>query len=59
MRLDIRCKTGKIQLTDQGILHIIQPFNKILWQARGQDITGFAAQPGSMGGVECDDLCDD
>lgn len=51
MLLDIRCKTGKIQVTEQGMIHIVQPFNKIIWQARVQDVTGFAAQPGLMGAL--------
>lgn len=51
MRLDFHCKAGKIQLTDEGVLQVKQAFGKVLWQAPEQNITGFAAQPASMGSL--------
>lgn len=51
MLLDIRCKTGKIQVTEQGLMKVVQPFGKVLWQANAVDVTGFAAQPGSLGAL--------
>lgn len=44
----IPCKTGKIQLTDDGMLQIVQAFGKILWQAHASTIVGLTTQPGAM-----------
>lgn len=45
MQLDIPCKTGKIQITDDGVLRIQAPFKKTLWQVPCADVTGFTVQP--------------
>lgn len=46
MLLDIRCKTGKIQLTDDGTLRVQSLFGKTLWEAPAVSVTQFTIQPG-------------
>ncbi len=51
MLLDVRCKAGKLQVTEDGLLRVQAPFNKVLWQVPYDAITGFTTQPGSLGAV--------
>lgn len=51
MRLDIPCKTGKIQLTDDGVLRIQAPFGKTVWQVPESSVTGFTVQAGIAASV--------
>jgi hypothetical protein len=48
MLLDITCKTGKLQVLEEGILRIIAPFNKLVWQIPCQAVTKLTIQPGLM-----------
>lgn len=47
MLVEFPCKTGKIQVSEQGLLQIMQ-FKKVLWQTACGDITGLTTQPGPM-----------
>ncbi len=51
MLLDIHCKTGKIQVTEEGMLRVQAPFNKTVWQVPCSAITGFVTHPGSLGSL--------
>lgn len=46
--VDIPCKQGKIQVLQEGILRVQQPFNKTLWQIPCQSVLRFTTQPGSL-----------
>lgn len=49
MYLDISCKTGKLQITDDGILRNQGLFGgSPHWQVPCQNVTGFTTQPGTM-----------
>lgn len=45
--LSIPCKTGKLQVTDEGMLQVAQ-FSKIIWQAPVASVTGFITQPSAL-----------
>lgn len=46
--LSIPCKTGSIKVTDDGMIRVVQPFGKVLWQSRCEDVSGFTVQPSLM-----------
>lgn len=50
MQLEIPCKTGKLQITDDNFLQV-QQFKKILWKVECSVVTGFSTQPGAMATV--------
>jgi len=49
MLLDVPCKAGKLQVTEEGSLRVQAPFNKTVWQVPCNAITGFTTQPGALG----------
>jgi len=51
MLLDVPCKTGKLQVTEDGFIRIQAPFNKVIWQTPCQTVTKFTAQPVGMLGA--------
>jgi hypothetical protein len=51
MLLDVPCKAGKLQATDDGSLRVQAPFNKTVWQVPRDTVTGFTTQPGALGAV--------
>lgn len=49
MLLDVRCKAGKLQVSEDGIVRVIAPFNKLVWQASASAITNIVAQQIGLG----------
>lgn len=47
MLFDVRCKEGKLQVGEDAMMRITS-FNRLIWQAPCQAITGFTTQPGPM-----------
>lgn len=47
MLLNATCKAGKLQL-DEGILRVVAPFNKIVWQVPTGAVTRIASQPSGL-----------
>jgi hypothetical protein len=47
MLLDIRCKTGKLQL-EEGILRSVNILNKIIWQIPTGEVTRIVIQPSGI-----------
>lgn len=48
MLLDVPCKQGKLQVLEEGMLRVMAPFNKIVWQMPCAHVTGFTTQPGML-----------
>lgn len=48
MLFDVFCKQGKLQVLEEGILRVMAPFNKLVWQVPCASITGFTKQPISV-----------
>ena len=52
MLLDVTCKAGKLQVSEDGFLRVKPIFgNNITWQIPCQAITQFTAQPSTLGCV--------
>lgn len=52
MLLDVPCKTGKLQVSEDGILRIAPHFGKsIAWQVPCNTVTKFTTQPSTLGCV--------
>lgn len=51
MILRTRCKAGKLEITDDGTIRVIQLFHRVVWQARTQDVKGFSTSPGTLASV--------
>jgi hypothetical protein len=49
MILNIPCKTGSLQVTENGTRSVLAPCNRLVWQVPCLAITGFTAQPSSRG----------
>lgn len=48
MLLDVPCKQGRLQVAEEGIIRVMAPFNKTIWQVPCTNVTGFTTQPGAM-----------
>jgi hypothetical protein len=48
MYLDIPCKAGKLQVTDEGVLRVLAPFNRIVWSIPCANVTRFTTQVGML-----------
>jgi len=48
MLLDVPSKQGKLQVLEEGILRVMAPFNKLVWQVPCASVTGFSTKPGAM-----------
>ena len=46
MLLDVPCKTGKLQVTEDGTLRVQQMFNQILWQVPCSSVTRITSKDG-------------
>jgi hypothetical protein len=51
MKLDVLCKQGKLQITDDSILQVVAPFKKLVWSIPCAVVTNITVQPGSIGAV--------
>jgi hypothetical protein len=50
MLLDVTCKTGKLQVTEEGIMRIVPLFGKnVVWQIPCNTVVKFATQSTSLG----------
>lgn len=49
MLLDARCKAGKLQVSEDGFVRVIAPFNKLVWQAPANTVTNIVAQQIGLG----------
>jgi hypothetical protein len=49
--VSVACSAGKLQVLQEGILRILAPFNKVVWQVYCRDVTRFTTTPGAMGSV--------
>jgi hypothetical protein len=49
--VNVLCKQGKLQVLEEGVLRVLAPFNKIVWQVPCADVTKFTTQPGSIGAI--------
>lgn len=49
MLLDAPCKTGKLQVSEEGFIRLQKPFNKTDWQIPCNTVTKFTAQPIGFG----------
>lgn len=51
MLLDILCKAGKLQVSEDGILRVQAPFNKTVWQVPCNTVTKLTTQPSTLGAL--------
>jgi hypothetical protein len=49
MLLEARCKTGKLQVSEEGFIRVQKPFNKTDWQISCSTVTKFITQPIGLG----------
>jgi hypothetical protein len=48
MLLDVTCKTGKLQVTEEGFIRVQAPFKRIVWQVPCSAIARITAKDGFM-----------
>lgn len=46
MLADIQCKTGKLQVSEDGFIRVVAPFNRIVWQIPCGAVTRITAKDG-------------
>lgn len=48
MLLDVTCKQGKLQVLEEGVIRVLAPFNRVVWQMPCASVTSFSTQSGAM-----------
>jgi len=48
MLLNVPCKQGKLQVSEDGMLRVMAPFNTCVWQVPCAEVTGFSSKAGAM-----------
>lgn len=49
MQFDVPCKQGRLQITDQGILCVVSPYGRPVWQIPLSSVVGLSTARGAFG----------